>query len=482
MAISELMMLLNKQRETREKNRREAEELQKKRNETLRKTVQAPVEQERAKTQEAISNAQGGWDALGAGILGGMSEGMAQARAEAEYREKSQYDKDLDFAEQYLQEMQNNTMKVAKLAQTEQAGDKWFQANQDSLRALVQKLPNMTPEQGVKALEPFMDDYSRAVGGRRELVDFNPTNGNITMRHQDGSLSQGSIYDDFPDFKSQYLYARGMRQSGYSDEEIINQARLEEQQATAREDAKYNEQVQHQKEMEALQREKIGLAQRTQAEQQAVAQKEAEVFADAPHLRALYTEHQKNAYKQVPELNQKLREGKEILGKRHDFFKDCNKLKALQQEFRKLNPSWLSRSNIGLGKTLTEWVANGSPTAEVIAKKMGMNEKEAEFLKDRFDQINNMLGDFYGEYAESYMGRGVRSDRDMEEFRKNIVPHFFSPGNAFNNSIDFYIGTGKKFITRKVNEMKDIKTERDDYYLSPEEFVQKYKNIRQGRE
>lgn len=465
MSISEVMIMLNKQKEAREQARRKEAQDRADKDAQLRKTIQANVDEIRKTNRKRLSETNSIPEAMITGLLGGMTEGVEQVKADKEYQ-RSKYDADLDIAEQYFSQMNANASKIRQGQEQMQSHMEWLERNHDMLKDLAGKLRNMTPEQGVKALEPIFADYDKAVGGRREVVDFNPMNGNVLLRTTSGDLSAGSIYEDFPEIKQSVIYDSAMKNSGYSDEQILNEARKEEQAVINRQNEIIAEKQRHNRFMENL------------AQQKYIAEASADVnspFAEAPYLKQVYAEQQKQSGKRIPEIKDRIMQIDDGLSANDLFLNNLAQLNAKRDEFERTHPGWLAKNGTKIGMAVKKWIAEGSPTAEKASKLLGMSDEEVKFIQDNFNLIKNRLTGFYAKYANDVMGTGVRSDKDMEYFQENVIPSFFTPGEGFKNQLSYYIADANHFRSLGNQKKQLLQEEENDYFIAPEEFVRRHK-------
>lgn len=393
----------------------------------LYKQTHTPVEQLRAMNIKGAEGVDSIGEALGYGLASGIGQGVAGHMA------------DLEEARLWLKNLREQANDAIQGQETEINKRDWFYQNKKGLQQITQLLPNLTPEQAIRAFTPFIEQLNNRTGNFEKLTDANTQTGVLTLQNADGELRQVYLYDFFPDEQTKTTTQLALKNAGLD----ISEPELNENQD---EDIILHQAQKEYNEENNLAREKLNY--QKLKEKHKMQLKKNDVFQGNEEMRILYREDMKSKIKEQEEWDTKILEAKQFEEKCIDFNKMLDELHGLK---KKIGDSFLTNNNTAIVQKIREWVANGEPISTAVLKTLGIDDTTIENVQNYYQEINNILGQFYGKYGAEYMGKGARSDRDMEAFKANMIPAFFTPGKSFEKSLEHY----KRITTNEISQSID---------------------------
>ena len=359
------------------------------------------------------------------------------------------------------------------------AGDKWTNQNLNALGQIVSCFQQMRPEQAKRALEPFIEDLGNTIQEKMRITDVNTMNGILSIQKGDGSIMQRCLYDLFPALKSRYLLNQGMNDAGfYTDEQLMRQAQREyddEQAAINREQQRLDRRENREDEKWAYQRRAMD-NQNLQLQQDQMSEELPENWNAEKEND--YTNHKKEYIKQNPTIT---KENNDFMGLtdgiKNEVVPSIKRLVELRNNMNAMMGnnqfSWVSSSPGEFAEKLREGIAGGEPVKTFLSSLTNVGEEEKQMIKNIYNVSKQIYMPLYARYADVVLGKGVRSDKDMQIF-KNMLTSLFQSDEGFNASINemkAMINGSLNTVNSKIARNKDLISEA---YLDRHQFNEKY--------
>lgn len=465
MSISELQLVYQLRKEKREEERKKREQ-QQQQLEKSNDLIQSHLNTLRQSNMQNAQNLKTIGGAVAHGILAGTSEALTERMLK-----KQQYNEFLDTIDKLRTEAEFNT-------QQQQISDNWLRQNYNGLGGVVSFLPQMNATQAGRALNPYINDLTRATGQNAEIVDVNTETGMLTLKNNDtNELDQINLYNLFPGIKSLILKQRSLQNAGFYDDRDLEEQLLRQNQANQqrldREQQRLDRRENREDEKWAYQRSAMD-QQRLQQDQMSEELPEnwnAEKEND-------YTNHKKEYIKQNPTIT---KENNDFMGLtdgiKNEVIPSIKRLVELRNNMKAMMGnnqfSWVSSSPGEFAEKLREGIAGGEPVKTFLSSLTNVGEEEKQMIKNIYNVSKQIYMPLYARYADVVLGKGVRSDKDMQIF-KNMLTSLFQSDEGFNASINemkAMINGSLNTVNSKIARNKDLISEA---YLDRNQFNEKY--------
>lgn len=408
-----------------------------------------------------------------ANLANSVAEGLRAGMSEAQVQRQA----NLAEAKAYVEKLQADIAQAIREEEKGIAGDKWMKQNQNALGQIVNYFPQMRPEQAKRALEPLIEDLGNTMQEKIRITDVNTMNGILSFQKEDGSIMQRSLYDLFPALKSRYLLNQGMNDAGfYSDEQLMKQAQGEYDD----EQAVINREQQRLDRRENREDEKWAYQKRTMDNQRLQQDQMSEELPENWNAEKEndYTNHKKEYIKQNPTIT---KENNDFIGLadgiKNEVIPSIKRLVEIRNNMKAMMGnnkfSWVSSSPGEFAEKLREGIAGGEPVKTFLSSLTDVGEEERQMIKNIYNVSKQIYMPLYARYADVVLGKGVRSDKDMQIF-KNMLTSLFQSDEGFNASINemkAMINGSLKTVNSKIARNKDLISEA---YLDRNQFNERY--------